>query len=95
MNEILQLSALQLGFLVTLIMGVTELFNRLRARDFWVAGSIISSAVIGGLVGLYYGVDIIGGVTAGLSASGLLKGLSSFGNKSTAAPSRLLAKSPR
>lgn len=92
MNEVLQLSALQLGFLVTLIMGVTELLNRLRAKDYWVAGSILTAGVIGGLVGWYYGVDFVGGVTAGLSASGLLKGLASVGNKSTASPSELLVK---
>lgn len=92
MNEVLQLSALQLGFLVTLIMGATELLSRLRAKDLWVAATIVSAAVIGGLVGVYYGVDFIGGVTAGLSASGLLKGLGSLGNKSTPTPSKILGK---
>lgn len=92
MNEVLQLNALQLGFLVTLIMGVTELLSRLRARDLWVAGTIVSAGVLGGLLGLYYGVDFVGGVAAGLSASGLLKGLSIVGNKSTPAPSSLVVK---
>lgn len=88
--EILQLSGTQLALLGTLIIGVTELLNRLRAKDFWVVTSIVTAALVGGLLALYYKVDFVSGLAAGLSASGVLKSLSIFGNKSTPAPSEVL-----
>lgn len=90
--EVLQLSALQIGFLTTLIIGVTELLSRLRAKDYWVAGTIVSAAVLGGLIALYYHVDFVSGIAAGFTGSGLLKVLGSAGNKSTPTPSNLVQR---
>lgn len=88
--ELLNLSTEQLVLLSLLITGIVELFNRLRAKDYWVVATILTSALVGGLVAMYYKVDFVSGVAAGLSASGLLKTLSVFGNKTTPAPSTVL-----
>jgi hypothetical protein len=87
MNELLTLSAAQLALLITTIVGVNELLVRLRAKDYWTAITIASAAILGGLFSLYYHVDFVGGVAAGFSAAGTLKGLSMLGNKSSASPS--------
>lgn len=90
--ELLQLSTQQLLLLGTVIIGIVELLNRLRARDYWVAVTITTAAIVGGLVALYYKVDFVAGVAAGLSASGFLKAVNSIGNKSTPAPSEVVVK---
>lgn len=85
--ELLQLSAPQIALLGTLIIGTNELLVRARAKDWWVVATIASAAVIGGLFGVYYNLDFLVGVSAGLSASGTLKLLSSVTKGSTPAPS--------
>lgn len=85
--DVLQLSAAQVALLGAVVVGATELISRLRAKDYWVAITIFTSAVIGGLVGAYYRVDFLSGVAVGLAASGAIKTLSSFGQKSVPAPS--------
>lgn len=90
--ELLTLNPAQLALLGVVIVGATELLNRLRAKDFWVVATIVSSAVIGSLIGLYYGVDPISGLVAGLGASGTLKTLGAVGNKSEPAPSTVITK---
>jgi hypothetical protein len=90
--ELAQLNPAQLALLGAVIVGITELLNRLRAQDYWVVATITCSAVVGGFVGLYYGVDFITGLVAGLAASGTLKTLSSFGNKSVPEPSSVINK---
>lgn len=87
-TELLSLSAAQLALLVTSIVGVNELLTRLRAKDYWTAVTIVSAAVLGGLFGLYYHVDFVAGIVAGLSAAGTLKGLSMLGKGSSPAPSK-------
>lgn len=88
--ELTQFTAEQLVLLGAAIVGATELLNRLRAKDFWVVATIVTSAVVGGLLALYFSVDFVSGVLGGLSASGFLKGVSMVGNKSTPAPSKVL-----
>lgn len=88
--EILEFSALQLGFLLTLIVGLNELVKRLRVKDYWAAATIGGAAVIGGLLALYYNVDFVSGVAAGFSAVGGLVTLGSVGNKTTPTPNTSL-----
>lgn len=90
--ELVQLSAEQLTLMGLTIVGITELINRLRAKDLWVAVTIVCSAVVGALLALYWHVDPLAGALAGLAASGTLKTLGSVGNKSTPAPSSVLNK---
>lgn len=88
--ELVQLSPAQLFVLYSIIVGITELINRLRARDLWVAATIVTAALVGGFVAAYYKLDFLTGVVAGLGASGTIKTLGSIGNKSTPAPSTIL-----
>lgn len=90
--ELTQLNAEQLALMGLTIVGVVEFINRMRAKDFWVALTIVTSAVVGALLALYWGVDVLAGALAGLAASGTLKTLGSLGNKSTPAPSSLVNK---
>jgi len=85
--EIAGLNALQVGLLLTLVIGVNELLVRLRAKDYWTAVTIGCAAVLGGLLGLYWHLDFVVGVAAGFSAAGTLKGLSMLRGGSTASPS--------
>lgn len=83
----------QYVLLAAIIVGVTELINRLRARDYWVAATIVCAAIIGGIFGLlhyYPGLDLVKGIAAGFGASGALKAVGTFGNKSTPAPSNIV-----
>ena len=77
------------------IAGVTELINRLRAKDYWVVASIATAGVVGAIFG-YFGIgdipDIATGLAAGFGASGALKVVSSVGRKSEPTPSSLLVK---
>lgn len=80
--------------LLAVITGVTELLNRLRARDYWVVTTITSAAVVGfvfGALGLE-GLSPVTGLAAGFAASGALKALSIFGNKSTPSPSNVVER---
>lgn len=84
----------QYVLLAAVIAGVTELLNRLRAKDYWVATTIGTAAVIGGIFG-YFEVEqltVVTGIAAGFGASGALKLVGSVGNKSTPAPSTLTTK---
>lgn len=81
-----------LGFVIA---GVTELLNRIRAKDYWTTATIITAAIIGGLFGFfnyYPTLDLVEGIAAGFGASGALKAISMVGNKSTPAPSKVLVK---
>lgn len=88
MNELLTLNPAQLALLLAIVVGVNELLVRLRAKDYWTAITITSAAVIGGLLGLYWGVDFVSGIGAGFGAAGTLKGLSMLRGGSNAAPSQ-------
>ena len=85
----------QYVLLAAVIAGVTELLNRLRARDFWVVASIATAGIVGGVFG-HFGInglpDIATGLAAGFGASGALKAVSSVGRKSEPQPSTLTNK---
>lgn len=85
----------QYVLLAAVIAGVTELINRLRAKDYWVALTISTAAVIGGLFGVFgvEGLSIITGIAAGFGASGGLTALGIVGKKSMPTPSDALARS--
>lgn len=80
----------QYVLLAAVIAGATELLARLRAKDYWTALTISTAAAIGLLFGVFdvEGLTPITGLAVGLGASGALKTLSMFGNKSTPAPSK-------
>lgn len=86
----------QYVLLAAVIAGITELLNRLRARDVWVAASIATAGIIGGVFG-YLNIgdlpDVATGIAAGFGASGALKLVGSVGRKSEPAPSTLTTKS--
>lgn len=76
--------------LLAIIAGVTELITRLRAKDFWVAVTIVTAAVIGGLFGwthYYPDLDVVSGIAAGFGASGALTAISIVGKRSSPTPS--------
>lgn len=78
---------IQLGLVLA---GITELISRLRARDLWVATTIVTCVVAGAVCGAFelFGVPNAEiGILVGFGTSGALKGISMFGNKSTPAPS--------
>lgn len=87
--DLVQLTATQIALLGLIIAGITELFNRLRGKDYWVAASIVTSAIVGGFIGMFYGIDFVSGMGAGLTASGFLKTISVVGRKSEPTPSTL------
>lgn len=87
-----QLSATQVALLGAVIGGATEFLNRLRAKDLWVATTIATAALLGGLIGMHYGVDFIDGVAAGLGTSGAFSFVGMFKGKSTPAPSKVLVQ---
>ena len=84
----------QYVLLAAVIAGVTELLNRLRARDYWVVATIATSAIIGGVFGYFEleGLTVMTGIAAGFGASGALKLVGSVGRKSEPTPSTLLTK---
>ena len=85
----------QYVLLAAVIAGVTELFSRARAKDWWVVATILTAGLIGGLFG-FFGIggltDVVTGIAAGFGASGALKAVSSVGNKSEPVPSTILTK---
>lgn len=87
------LDPLQFVVLAATIAGVTELISRLRAKDYWVAATILTSAIIGGLFGAFHyyaGLDIPGGIAVGFGASGALSALGIVGNRSTPTASKVI-----
>lgn len=84
----------QYVLLAAVIAGVTELLNRLRAKDYWTAVTIATAAAIGGLFGAFgvEGLTLITGIAAGFGTSGSLSALGIVGKRSTPAPSEPLTK---
>lgn len=75
--------------LAAVIAGVTELINRLRARDYWVALTVATAATIGGVFG-YFGIEgltLVTGIAAGFGTSGAFSAIGMVQGKSTPAPS--------
>lgn len=84
----------QYVLLGVVIAGATELISRLRAKDWWAAITIFTSALIGGVFGIFSieGLDLVTGIAAGLGTSGSLAAVGMFGKKSTPAPSDPIVK---
>jgi len=84
----------QYVLLAAVIAGVTEMLNRLRAKDYWVAGTVATSAIIGALFGLtgVEGLNVVTGLAAGFGVSGSFSAIGMVRGKSAAAPSELLTK---
>lgn len=82
----------QYVLLAAVIAGVTEFLNRLRAKDYWVATTIATSAVIGGLFGLFAieGLDLVTGIAAGFGVSGGFSAIGMVKGKSDPAPSSVI-----
>lgn len=82
----------QYVLLLAVIAGVTELLNRLRAKDYWVAATIATSAIIGLVFGFFdlEGLTPVMGLAAGFGASGTLTAIGMVGRKSTPSPSNVV-----
>lgn len=79
----------QYVLLGAVIAGLVELITRIRARDWWVVLTILSSGLVGfvfGLTGYYPDLDMVEGLVAGFGASGVIAAISK-GRSSSAAPS--------
>ena len=76
------------------IAGVTELLNRLRAKDDWVARTLATSAGIGFLFGVLAieGLTPVTGLAAGFGVSGGFSAIGMIKGKSTPAPSDAVVK---
>lgn len=61
-------------FITIAVVGATELVKRLRDQDYWTSLIIISAVLIGALAGSMNidGLNITQGITAGLTATGLI-----------------------
>lgn len=70
--------------LSSVIIGLTELIKRIRARDLWTVITIVSSALVGVLFGLFgiEGLNVVNGLVAGLAATGVVTGLGAIGTRS-------------
>ncbi len=84
----------QYVLLAAVIAGVTELINRVRAKDYWVALTVATSAAIGCLFGVFAieGLTPLTGIAAGFGASGALTAIGMVGKKSAPAPSTVVTK---
>lgn len=84
----------QYVLLGAVIAGVTEFLNRLRAKDYWVAATVATAALIGLLFGVsgVEGLTPITGLAAGFGVSGAFSGIGMIRGKSTPAPSEVLAR---
>lgn len=78
----------------TVIAGITELLNRLRAGDYWVVASIATSAIIGGIFGYFQieATSIVQGIAVGFAISGTMALVGSVGKKSTPQRSDVLGE---
>lgn len=90
--EILNLDPAMVAIFGAVIAGVTELLNRLRAKDYWVAATILTSALVGVGLAAYYSIDLLTGALAGFFASGAITTVGALGNKSTPTKSDVLSK---
>lgn len=72
----------QYVLLGVVIAGITELMNRLRAKDLWVAATIVTSALTGLLFGFLgvEGLEPITGLAAGFGVSGSITVAHAFGS---------------
>lgn len=84
----------QYVLLGAVIAGITEIISRLRAKDYWAAGTIAVSALTGLLFGVFAleGLTAVTGLAAGFGVSGALSAWGMLGKRSTPSPSDLLVK---
>lgn len=84
----------QYVLLAAVIAGVTEFLNRIRAKDYWVATTVATSAVIGGLFGVFgvEGLTLVTGIAAGFGVSGSFSAIGMVRGKSAPAPSSPVSK---
>lgn len=90
------LNAMQVGLLITAVVGATEMVRRAFKKD-WEAVVIIAVAALLGGIGacLFVGfaaVVFFYGMAVGLSASGIITGLQKFSQGTIATPSTPLGK---
>lgn len=80
--------------LAAVIAGVTEFLNRLRAKDYWVAGTVATSAIIGAVFGFFgvEGLNVVTGIAAGFGVSGGFSAIGMVRGKSAPAPSTLVGR---
>lgn len=80
--------------LAAVIAGVTEMLNRIRAKDYWVATTVATSALIGGLFGIFgvEGLNFVTGLAAGFGVSGSFSAIGMVRGKSAPAPSEVLSR---
>lgn len=79
----------QYVLLGAVIAGITELLNRLRAKDYWVALTVATAAAVGLLFGIFNVESLtpVTGLAAGFGASGAFSAIGMIRGKSTPAPS--------
>jgi hypothetical protein len=79
----------QYVLLAAVIAGITELLNRLRGKDYWVAATVGTAAVVGGLFGLFgvEGLNLVTGIAAGFGVSGSFSAIGMVRGKSAPTPS--------
>lgn len=71
----LGLNFAQYTILIATIVGVVELINRVRAKDYWAVATVVIAGIVGALFGFshyYPGLDAVEGMVAGVSASGVI-----------------------
>lgn len=76
-----------------IIAGMVELITRIRAHDYWVVATIITSVAIGavfGAVHYYPSLDVVSGMMFGFGASGAISAIGA--SRSTPAPSDVTTK---
>lgn len=85
---------IQLALLTAVLVGVTELITRIRAKDWWVVLTILTCGLVGALFGLsgyIVGLDVVGGLVFGFGASGFVTVAGTLGgSRSTPSPSKAL-----
>lgn len=84
----------QYVLLAAVIAGITEMLNRIRAKDYWVAATVATSALVGGLFGLFgvEGLNLVTGIAAGFGVSGSFSAIGMVRGKSAPAPSEVLSR---
>lgn len=84
----------QYVLLAAVIAGITEMLNRIRAKDYWVAATVATSAIVGGLFGIFgvEGLNLVTGIAAGFGVSGSFSAIGMVRGKSAPAPSEVLSR---
>lgn len=85
-----------IGLLISMVVGVTELIRRLFDRDYKASAIIVSAALVGGVGGalLFDNVGFALGTVVGLSSCGIITGLQKFGQGTVSQPTPLKRPEP-